>query len=123
MNEIKDSDYIAQIVDIRNYTDSKSRPVVEWSLLILGGEHDQEIVSKRHYLTSNKSVEFLKKELAMVGISTNSREDFEAQREKANGMKIRIQATTNDHGFVVYYLKGIVKSDDVVRPNTKNIGW
>jgi len=118
-----DGEYIAEIVAINDGMDRKGRRLVEWRLRITTEKYGDVEVSKKHYLTSQKAVGFLKKELERIGIYAKDHTDLAQQSEKVKGLRIRVQSTTNEEGYQVYYVKGVVKPGEPTPRSTEDLGW
>ena len=66
-------------------------------------------VSKKYYLKNPKVVDFLKKEFRLAGHEINGSGDMEAKKADIIGTQIKFSAVNNDAGFLVFYVKGLVK--------------
>jgi hypothetical protein len=116
-----DGDYMATIESIENVVDKKNRKVVGWNLKLNanGGEYP---LTKRHYLTSEKAVEFLKKELKLIGIIVKDSAELEQKRHQATGVKMTVSVTTNEHGYQVVYVKNVLGKDGSTA-GLMPVGW
>ena len=122
--DMSDGEYIVDIVEMQSSIDTKNRKLVVWVLKLVEGAHAGCTFPKNFYLTTPKVVDFMKKELLLVGISANSAEDFESKKSQAYGKRIRIEALTNEQGFRVYYVKGVIGQVNVTPAvAAKDIGW
>lgn len=120
-NGLVDGEYIAEIISIENTVDKKNRSIVEWKLTVTGNDGQGVILRKRHYLNSQKSIDYLKKELERIGIIAADGKEFEQKRRQANGLKVKMTVSTNDHGYQVYYVQGVVQGDNLCTPIL--VGW
>lgn len=105
-----DGDYIATIQSIENVVDNKDRKIVEWNLKLNVDGSDYPL-KKRHYLTSAKAVEFLKKELKKIGIIVKDSTDLEQKRHQAAGVELTVSVKTNEYGYQVVYVKHVHGKD------------
>ena len=107
--EMNDGDYIGEIVDMKSEETSDGCPKVTWLIRIVGGEHDGACIEKRYYLKNQKVIDFLKKEFKLAGHEINCSDDMEAKKADIVGTQIKFSAVNNDAGFLVFYVKGVVK--------------
>ena len=107
--EMNDGEYTGEIVDIITEETTDGCPKVTWLIRIVGGEHDGACVEKNYYLKNQKVIDFLKKEFKLAGHEINSSDDMEAKKADIIGTQIKFSAVNNDAGFLVFYVKGLVK--------------
>ena len=107
--EMNDGDYIGEIVDLATDETSDGCPKVTWVIRILDGEYDGACVEKKYYLKNQKVIDFLKKEFKLAGHEINSSDDMEAKKADIIGTQIKFSAVNNDAGFLVFYVKGLMK--------------
>ncbi|HOZ48658.1 MAG TPA: DUF669 domain-containing protein [Candidatus Hydrogenedentes bacterium] len=129
-SDIRDGDYVAEIVSMTSTKTSRGIPVVEWRLRIIGGEYDGEEVTKKFYLSDDsekrKSVmDFLTKEFKMLGLDVKDSDDFLAKKDQCTGMRINIEAVTNKDGWQSYYVHGVVdeKAEEKKSVDSTGLGW
>ena len=73
-------------------------------------------VSKKYYLKNPKVVDFLKKEFRLAGHEINGSGDMEAKKADIIGTRIKFSAVNNDAGFLVFYVKGVMKESTWTPP-------
>lgn len=108
--EMENGDYNGEIVDITTEETSNGCPKVTWVIRILNGEYEGACVQKHYYLKNQRVIDFLKKEFKLAGHEINSSDDMEAKKADIIGTQIKFSALNNDAGFLVFYVKGLVKS-------------
>jgi len=79
------------------------------SLLIIGGQHNGACVEKIFYLKSQGAIDFLEKELKLIGFEIEGGDELEARKSEIIGTRIEFTAQVNNQGFLVLYAKGAVK--------------
>jgi len=103
--QIPPGEYVCEILEIETAMDHKVRRVVTWRMRIIGGQHDGLIVEKRFYLVSQAVVDFLRKELAILGLTVSTSKDLETVKSQAYGTMVRLTAVMNEQGYTIYYVK------------------
>ncbi len=106
---VPDGEYTTEVVSLESYVDAKGRNVVEWKLRIIGGTYDQYVLSKKHYLMTQKAIDFLTREFDVLGFTIKTSADMEAQKHQIVGQYIKVTVKNNEHGFPVIYVKALVK--------------
>lgn len=113
LHELADGMYTGEIKDITIKDTSNGYPKVTWLLRIIGGANDGECIEKAFYLKSRGAMDFLKKELKLIGFEIEDGKELKALKQKIIGTKIKFTAQTNEQGYLVLYAKGIM--EDVVK--------
>ena len=107
--EMNDGEYNGEIVEIRSEETSNGCPKLTWVIRILDGEYEGACVEKNYYLKNQRVIDFLKKEFKLAGHEINGSDDMEAKKADIIGTRIKFSAVNNDAGFLVFYVKGLVK--------------
>ena len=107
--EMNDGEYTGEIVDIKTEETTDGYAKVIWLLRVIGSEYDGAFVEKKFNLKNQKVIDFLKKEFKLAGHEINSSDDMEAKKADIIGTQIKFSAVNNDAGFLVFYVKGLVK--------------
>lgn len=114
--EMNDGEYTGEIVDIKTEETTDGYPKVTWLLKIIGREYDGAFVEKKFYLKNPKVTDFLKKEFKLAGHEINGSDDMEAKKADIIGTRIKFSAVNNDAGFLVFYVKGVVRDSTWTPP-------
>jgi len=117
LQELNDGLYTGEIVDIITEETTDGCPKVTWRIRILDGENYGAFVEKKYYLKNQKVIDFLKKELLVIGHEIASSEDMEAKKADIVGTQITFSALNNDAGFLVFYVKGLASDKTSMRSN------
>ena len=81
-------------------------PQYIWTIRIEGGKEDGTEIFKMYTLKSNVAVDFMKKELKLIGMEKlASREKYEECSGELVGLKIVFQACVNEYGTSSFYIK------------------
>lgn len=116
ITEMNDGEYTGEIVDMTTEETADGYPKVTWLIRIVGGEHDGACVEKKYYLKNQKVTDFLKKEFKLIGHEIISSDDMEAKKADIVGTRIVFTAVNNDAGWLVFYVKGVVKDSTWTPP-------
>lgn len=88
--------------------------------LELDGDGSKLCANKMHKVNTKKSANFLKKELATIGLRVKDGKEFATIAPGLAGTRIMVDAVTNDQGFQSYYFKGLA---DQKKDISEEIGW
>ena len=80
ITELPDGEYAAEIVDIIEEMTSQGYPKISWILKIIGGQYNGALIEKKYYLKNDKSKNFLKKELHLIGFEIANSDEFGAAK-------------------------------------------
>ena len=109
LRELADGKYTGEIIDITIKDTPNGYPKVTWLLRIIGGAHDGECVEKNFYLKSRGAMNFLKKELKLIGFKVEDGKELKAMKQQIIGTRIKFTAQVNDFGYLVLYAKGVME--------------
>lgn len=109
LHELKDGKYTGEIVDITATDTPSGHQKISWLLRITGGQYDGACVEKNYYLTSDSAIAFLKKELKLIKFEIEDGDDFQEKIPQIIGTVIEFTALNNSQGYLVFYVKGLVK--------------
>jgi len=124
LHELKDGKYTGEIVDITTEETPDGYPKMTWLLKIISGKNDAACVEKKFYLKNQRVIDFLKKELKLIGFEIEGSDELEARKSEIIGTKIEFTAQRNDQGFLVLYAKGAVKgAAKTAVPEKKKKAW
>lgn len=102
---LPDGDHVVDIINIERRTNSQGKKTVEWTLRAVNEPYAGVEFIKKYYLTNEKVMQFLIKELEIVGVTARNGEELDRERIKAIGRRIIITVVTNEaSGFQTYYI-------------------
>ncbi len=107
--ELADGEYTGEIIDVSIEKTEKGSIKVTWLVRIIRGEHTGCCVEKKYHLTTDKVIEFMKREFKLIEFEVNSGADIEGKRQEIIGTKFVFSAVNNDAGWLVFYVKGLIK--------------
>jgi len=124
ITEMNDGKYTGEIVDITTEETPDGYPKMIWLLRIIGGQYDGACVEKKFYLKNQQVIDFLKKELKLIGFEIEGGDELEARKSEIIGTIIDFTAQMNDQGFLVLYVKGAAKdAAKTAEPEKKKKAW
>ena len=124
ITEMNDGKYTGEIVDITTEETPDGYPKITWLLKVSGSENDGACVEKKYFLKNQRVIDFLKKELKLIGFEIEGSDELEARKSEIIGTKIEFTAQRNDQGFLVLYAKGAVKgAAKTAVPEKKKKAW
>jgi hypothetical protein len=108
---LPNGEYLADIKNIDRRMDKKNRQVVCWDLRIVDGQYAGQYVPKRFYLDYKKSVDFLKKELSILGVEVANAQDLDKNRLLVIGKRIRMTSVSEGESMSLY-VKEVVETPE-----------
>lgn len=107
---VPDGKYNGEILKMSRTQSKAGYDIVEWIVRIMGGPQDGSIITKPYHV-KDKAVNFLKKEMAMIGLPFENKAEFDAMAVKAPGIRFAFEAVTRDDGRQSYYVKRLIPPD------------
>ena len=124
LHELNDGKYTGEIVDITTEETPDGYPKMTWLLKVIGGQYDGACVEKKYFLKNQRVIDFLKKELKLIGFEIEGSDELEARKSEIIGTRIEFTAQMNGQGFLVLYAKGAVKgAANTAVPEKKTKSW
>ena len=112
---IPDGEYQAIVHKIElTETKEKKKPMVKWTLKILGGDEDGRYLWKYHVIEADK-IKWLKQDLYTAGLPIAKISELPANLEKLLDVTLKITKKTkkvNDKEYETIYFNSLVETDD-----------
>lgn len=125
MNELKsipDGDYIGKLINLEVKVSLNGHKYLEWRFLIESGNAEGTEIVKRNFVTSPKSVEFLKTELERIGVEAERAENVDKQRHLVIGKRVRITVQNQEKASPNYYIQELL-DDTEAKDDGSNDLW
>ncbi len=108
---VPDGDYQVNVesVDLTN-AKSSGAPMIKWKLRILGPSNGNRILW-RNSVISDRSLQFLKKDLYTCGLQLNKLSELKNHLHKLPDVKLEITTKTNGDRQNIYFNRRIVTDD------------
>ena len=123
-SNVEEGTYIAEIMSIETEELGGGGQLIAMKFTATHEEKGNQVqLEKKYHIKSKQAAAFLKREMALIGFTPKDRTEFEADKSKLVGKKLRLQVVFNDQGFQCYYIKGLHTESEGIPPSQVDIGW
>ncbi len=103
--EVPDGYYDTQVEEVRlSKTNRTGNPMLSWKLRIVSEDFEGRTLNKIRVITE-KTLGFLKEDLARCGIQLTRLSDLPLHLEEMSGLKINVLKKTKDQWTDIYFVK------------------
>lgn len=115
-----DGHYVGEIYGIVREEASDGHPKYKWLVNAKNCMTGQEVkITKVYSLCSKKVLDFMLKELELIGVTdVKSREDIDAKKDAIMQKRFLFEAVTREDGWQCYYVKGLANDE---APETESV--
>lgn len=101
--------YTVKVSNAQKKISKKDQKMVEWDLIIIGGEYDGDIIKRWNMLNEEKKAAYLKRDMLRCGINVGKFNDLEKDLNKLIGLELEIDLEDNFSGGTLYTNVNIVR--------------
>ena len=114
--------YVGKLQALKTGKTVNGFPFVEWDIVVDNGPHENVEIKKRSHPTTRKAADYLKKELAKIGLAVSGGTEFERLKDQAANRRIVFSVKIKDDGTPACHIQGLAPKEPVVAAIPEDTG-